>query len=207
MTDVWPIVHTERAALVADLEGLSPEQWGHPSLCSGWSVHDVAAHLVNNARVTPFGIVWAMARARFDFDRQNHQGMRRAQGATPADTLASLRGVVGRTSGPPAPLDSRLVEEVLHGEDIRRPLGITRAYEPEAVLRALRYQARTSEELGGGRQVAARVRLRATDADVDTGDGPELAGPALSLLMVISGRAVALDDLAGPGVDLLRDAD
>lgn len=207
MSDVWELVHTERVALVADLEGLTDEQWAIPSLCGGWSVHDVAAHLVANALNTRLGVVWEMARAGFDFDRQNDRGMRRAKGATPQLTVQRLREVAGRASGPPAPLDSRLVEEVLHGEDIRRPLGIDHAYEPAAVRRSLLYQARTPTAIGGGRQVAERVTLRATDADLGLGTGPELVGPALSLLMVISGRTVALSDVTGPGIDRVRAPD
>jgi uncharacterized protein (TIGR03083 family) len=46
MSDIWPVVHAERRALAADLADLSPEQWQTPSLCAGWSVHDVLAHMV-----------------------------------------------------------------------------------------------------------------------------------------------------------------
>lgn len=204
MTDIWPLVHSEREALIRDLAQLTDEQWTTPSLCEGWSVHDVAAHLVDNAKATGLGLVWAMARARFDFDRQNDQGMRRERGDSPHETLGRLREVAGRTTGPPVSLDSRLVEEVLHGEDIRRPLGVRHDYEPEAVARSLAHQARTSVAMGGGKQVAAKVGLRATDADIAIGEGPEVTGPAVSLLMVISGRAVALADLDGPGVAALR---
>ncbi|MFJ6133733.1 maleylpyruvate isomerase family mycothiol-dependent enzyme [Janibacter terrae] len=203
MTDVWELVHAERAALADDLERLTEEQWLQPSLCEGWSVHDVAAHLVDNARATPFGVVWAMVRARGDFDRQNQRGMERHRGVTPRETLSGLREVAARRTGPPAPVDSRLVEEVLHGEDIRRPLGIWHDYSAEAVERTLRYQARVSQGLGGGRQRAERVTLHATDLDLSIGDGPEVRGPALALLMVISGRSAALPDLEGPGVSLL----
>ncbi len=144
-----------------------------------------------------------MLRARFDFDRQNAQGIARERGATPHETLERLRRVATRTSTPPAPLDSRLVEEVIHGEDIRRPLGIERRYPSEAVVRSLRYQARTSVALGGSKQRIAAVRLRATDADLSIGNGPEATGPAVSLLLAISGRTVALSDLEGPGVSAL----
>lgn len=204
MTDTWPLVHAERAALIRDLEGLTADQWATPSLCDAWTVHEVSAHLVDNAKATRLGVVWAMARARFDFDQQNEDGMRRERGDSPRETLERLRQVADRTTGPPAPVDSRLVEEVLHGEDIRRPLGIRHEYAPEAVTRSLEYQVRTSVAMGGAKQVAARVGLRASDGDVVIGDGPEVVGPALSLLMVVSGRTVALDDLDGPGVDLLR---
>lgn len=44
MNDVWPLVHGERAALIRDLAGLDDRQRDEPSLCAGWSVHDVVAH-------------------------------------------------------------------------------------------------------------------------------------------------------------------
>lgn len=204
MTDVWELVQQERVSLVDDLADLTEEQWETPSLCSGWTVHDVAAHLVDNARTTRWGIVVAMARARFDFDRQNDQGVARHKGVTPAETLARLREVTGRRTTPPAPLDSRLVEEVAHGEDIRRPLGIVRAYPEESVLRALTHQLRTSVSLGGGKQRAAGLRLVATDAQLAYGAGAEVRGPLVSLLLAVSGREAALDDLDGSGATRLR---
>jgi uncharacterized protein (TIGR03083 family) len=203
MTDVWELVRREREALVEDLAGLTDAQWELPSLCGGWTVHDVAAHLVDNARTTRLGIVVAMVRARFDFDRQNDAGVAREKGATPAETLERLRAVVGRRTTPPAPLDSRLVEEVVHGDDVRRPLGVHRDYPTETVERALAHQLRTSVGLGGGKQRAAGLRLVATDADWSHGEGPEVRGPLVSLLMVVSGRAEPLDDLTGPGLDQL----
>src|SRR6478735_2185201 len=202
MTDAWELVRREREALVEDLAGLTDEQWELPSLCGGWTVHDVAAHLVDNARTTRLGIVAAMVRARFDFDRQNDAGVAREKGATPAETLDRLRAVVGRRTTPPAPLDSRLVEEVVHGEDVRRPLD----YPTETVERALAHQLRTSVGLGGGKQRAAGLRLVATDADWSHGEGPEARGPLVSLLMVVSGRDAALEDLTGPGLDRLEAA-
>ncbi|KOX25665.1 MULTISPECIES: maleylpyruvate isomerase family mycothiol-dependent enzyme [unclassified Streptomyces] len=204
--DVWPMVHAERAALVEDLGRLGEEQWDEPSLCAGWTVHDVVAHLVDTARTTRLGFVVGLAGARFDFDRQNARGVARERGATPGETLERLRRVASRRSTPPAPLDSRLVEEVVHGEDIRRPLGLTRAYPPSAVGRALRLQVRTPASFGGARELLARVRLSATDADVRMGAGPEVTGPALSLLLAVCGREAAFGDLDGPGVAVLSSA-
>lgn len=206
MADVWELVHQERRSLIDDLSGLADDQWETPSLCRGWTVHDVVAHLVDNARTTRIGIVVAMVKARFDFDRQNDQGVAREKGATSAETLGRLREVAGRTSTPPAPLDSRLVEEVVHGEDVRRPLDIVRTYPSESVQRALAYQLKASVALGGGKQRAAGLRLVATDADLMVGEGPEVRGPAVSLLLAVSGRSAALADLAGPGRDRLEAA-
>jgi uncharacterized protein (TIGR03083 family) len=205
MTDVWPLVHAERHALVDDLSGLSDEQWRTPSLCAGWTVHDVAAHLVGNASpISIPGLVIAMARARFDFDRMNQADAARELGDGPAYTLRRLREVAGNTDAPPfVPLVVRLVEEVVHGEDVRRPLGIAHDYPLAAVVPALEHQVRTKVSIGGGRERAAGVRLRATDADVAIGDGPEVSGPAVSLLLAVSGRSEARADLAGPGLSAL----
>lgn len=203
MNDVWPIVHAERAALIADLELLTDAQWDVPSLCEGWSVHDVVAHIIDTAMTTRLGFVFGLARAGFDFDRQNAEGVERERGPDPAATLRTLREVAGRTWTPPAPMDSRIVEMVVHGEDIRRPLGIIRHYPPDAVARALQLQARTRVGFGGAKEHLSSVRVIATDSDVAVGVGPEVHGPSLSLLLALSGRRVALAELHGPGVDVL----
>lgn len=195
MADVWSLVHAERRALIDDLGGLDERQWQEPSLCAGWTVHDVVAHLIDTARTTRLGFLIGLARARFDFDRQNERGVVREREDTPHEALERLRQVASRTSTPPAPLDSRLVEEVVHGEDVRRPLRLTRTYPSETVLRALHLQARTPASFGGAKDLLSRVALTAVDAEVSTGDGPQVSGTALSLLLAISGRRVALEDL------------
>ena len=87
MSDIWSRVHDERRALIADLAGLPAQAWEQPSLAAGWTIHDVAAHLVDNARTTPLWLVVAMAKARFDFDRQNANGVAAAKGSSPEETL------------------------------------------------------------------------------------------------------------------------
>ena len=203
MRDVWSMVHAERAALVDDLGDLDDARWGARSLCAAWTVHDVVAHLVHAAHTTRLGATVGFVRAGFDLDRQNRDGIRRHSGASPQQTLARLAQVAGNRKTPLAPLDSRLVEAVVHGEDIRRPLGLTRSYPSEAVTRSLRLQARVPAAFGGARELLTRVHLTAADADLSVGRGPEVSGPALSLLLAICGRRVALADLVGPGVAAL----
>ena len=135
MKDVWPVVHAERLALIEDLEPLSESQWSTPSLCAGWSVHDVVAHLVETAKESVPSFVRYFAAARFDFDRYNANGVARERGEVPRETLDEFCRVAFRTSSPPAPRDTRLVEMFVHGEDIRRPLGIGRDYPAGYVVR------------------------------------------------------------------------
>lgn len=196
---VWPVVHSERRALISDLELLTPAQWNRPSLCPGWDIHDVLAHLVDTAKTTRLRFLRTMIAARFDFDRANKDGITRARASTPEATLAEFRRVQDTTKTPPAPLATRLVEAIVHGEDIRRPLGLLHSYPDESVDAALRYQLKTGISMGGGKERAAGFTLQASDSHFEHGSGPEVQGTPLALLMAVSGRPVSTQDFSGEG--------
>lgn len=206
MNEIWDVVHEERRALAADLAELEPDAWETPSLCPGWTVHDVVAHLVNDARTTWAGFAGELFRARFDFDALNENGVARERRADPRETLENLRSVSGRTSSAPAPLVTRLVEAFVHGEDIRRPLGISRSYPPGPLLDALKHQLSTSTGFGGGKERAAGVILEATDTDFHwkptkpaVNAVPVVRSSTLALLLAVSGRPLRPGELAGDG--------
>ena len=203
MTEIWPVVHAERRALARDLEHLPVPRWATPSLCPGWDVHDVLAHLVDDAGTTRVGFLRRLAAAGFDFDRCNARGVARERRADPRATLAAFRAVSDRTTSAPAPPATRLVEAFVHGEDIRRPLGIRRDYPAAPVAEALRHQLRTGVRFGGGQERAHGLRLVATDAGVETGTGPDVRGTAIALLLAVSGRPVEPGELAGAGAAAL----
>ncbi|MET0898290.1 MAG: maleylpyruvate isomerase family mycothiol-dependent enzyme [Mycobacterium sp.] len=188
-SQVWPVVHAERARLVSDLEGVSVEQWSMPSLCPGWTVHDVLAHLIDTAKTSRIGFVRRMIRARFDFDGDNALGITREKRDDPAATLEAMQSAQHLTLTPPVAWATRYVEAFVHGEDIRRPLGIAADYPVDAVVEALRYQAKTAVGIGGGRERVQGLRLIATDADFEFGEGDEVSGRAIDLLLAVSGRA------------------
>jgi uncharacterized protein (TIGR03083 family) len=71
--DIWPVVHAERRALAADLAGLTPEQWAMPSTCTGWSVHDVLAHMVATAKETPPRFFVGMLTSGFRLSRMTEK--------------------------------------------------------------------------------------------------------------------------------------
>jgi uncharacterized protein (TIGR03083 family) len=201
---IWPTIHAERASLAGELAGLADEQWAAPSLCSEWSVHDVLAHLLSAAKMTPPKFVAAFAAAGFNFDRfAGNQVVREGRGG-PAATMSAFRAAQDRTSAPPGPKDTWLGEAFVHGEDIRRPLGITHAYPLPEVARAVAFYAKSNAIIGGRNRVAG-LTLTASDTDFSVGSGPVVEGPAISLLLAASGRPVALADLAGPGVATLRE--
>lgn len=203
MNPTWTIVHAERDALIRDLETVPANRWSTSSLCPGWDVHDVLAHLVDDATTTRPGFALAMMRARFDFHRMNAMGIARERATDPQTTLAAFRDVRDRTTSAPAPLATRLVEIIVHGEDIRRPLDLRHSYPVTAVAAALRHQLGTSVKMGGGKERAEGLHLVATDSDIDTGEGQEVRGTTLALLLALSGRPVAPQELTGPGATRL----
>lgn len=199
--ETWSAVHLERIALFDDLKSLTPDQWTLPSLCPGWDVHDVLAHLIDSAKTTRLGFICRLIAARFDFDKDNAVGVSKERRTDPAETLQAFGEVISLTSTPPADLATRLVEAYVHGEDIRRVLGIQGNYPTKHVLTALAYQLRTSTKMGGGKERAAGWKLVATDAEFEFGEGPEIRGNAISLLMAVSGRPIAAEELAGAGAE------
>jgi uncharacterized protein (TIGR03083 family) len=200
---IWPTIHAERRALADDLAGLRPEQWKTQSLCTEWNVHEVLAHLVSAAKMTPPKFMANFAGAGFKFDRFAARQVATEAKGGPDATLAAFTAAQSRTSAPPGPKETWLGEAFVHGEDIRRPLGIRHSYPPESVARAIAFYARSNAIIGGKKRIEG-LTLKATDTDFSVGSGPLVEGPAISLLLAASGRGSALDELSGPGVDTLR---
>lgn len=197
--DIAAAVIVQRRSLIDDLAGLDPTQWDRPTACAGWSVHDVLAHVSDTASCTRATFVVDMIASRGDFDAANQRGVDRRRRADPDQTLAEFRDAVDRTVGPPAPAATRLVEVVVHGEDIRRALDLEHRYPAEIVATALEYQHTAAASVGGGRERAAGLRLVATDSAYDAGSGPEVTGTTLALLLALCGRPVRPGELTGPG--------
>jgi uncharacterized protein (TIGR03083 family) len=201
--DIWPVIHAERRALAEDLSNLSNADWTQPSLCSQWTVRDVLAHMTSAARMTPPAFFATLAGSGFRFERLQDKGVAANRGGSPADTLAGFESVLTSVKHPPGPADTWLGETIVHAADIRRPLGIKHAYPADAVVRVADFYQGSNLLIGSKRRIDG-IALRATDAEWSHGTGPEVSGPMLSLVLAMTGRKAALDDLAGDGVSALR---
>jgi uncharacterized protein (TIGR03083 family) len=201
--EIWPVIHDERRALAADLRERAGEDWARPSLCGEWTVRDVLAHMTSTTTLTPPAFFARLAACGFSFDKLQRSGVAANRGSSAAETLSNFEARVTSVKHPPGPADTWLGETIVHAEDIRRPLGIEHRYPAEAVLQIANFYQGSNLLIGSKRRIEG-LRLRATDADWTHGTGPEVSGPLLSLVMAMTGRRQALDDMAGDGVATLR---
>lgn len=197
----WSAVLDLRLRIADLLAELEPAEWDAASLCRGWRVRDVAGHLALVPTITLGEMIAVAPRARFSPNRINTVLAVRRGSADPGDIVAELRRHAAdrRTA---AGLDTRnsLFDLIVHSQDIALPLGREFAVPaPDSVWGLHRVWA-----MGWpfhARRRLAGVTLRATDADWTVGDGPEIAGPALALLLALTGRtAAARDSLQGAGL-------
>jgi uncharacterized protein (TIGR03083 family) len=203
--DLFDQIAAERREFADLVDELTEEQLRTPSLCGDWTVRDVAGHLLMPL-VTPLRtILAAMVRARGNFDRAN-SAMARRVAEQPVPTIASaLRERAGSHFTPPGfgPI-APLTDLQIHGQDVRRPIGVPREFDPARLTASLDFlmtPRATRAFVAKGR--VDGLRFVADDFDWSSGDGPLVRGPGEALLMAISGRTVALGELTGDGVAVL----
>lgn len=206
MSEMWDVIAAERGALADQLAGLTESQWDTPSLCVGWTVRQTLAHMASTPQFTPLGFVGGMVRNGFSFNRFSESAIAQNLGAGPAETLATFRSVQHSRKAPPGPKVTWLGETIIHAEDIRRPLGIAHDYPTASVIEVADFYKGSNMMIGAKDRIAG-VTLRATDTDWTHGEGPVAEGPILSLLMMMTGRGAAIEDLSGEGVATLRTRD
>lgn len=191
----------ERLQLCSILEQLEPEDWETPSLCDGWTVRDVVAHLALATHETMRDMLVAMIKARGNFDRMTKDtAIDRAMQFEPRALIEQIRSTAASTRRAPmsSPLDP-LVDIIVHTQDITRPLG--RTYTPTTDTVTLALDHAVNSRWYGGAKRFADVALLTTDAawTGGTGDQP-VTGPGVDLLLVATGRAAGIDGLTGSGV-------
>jgi len=203
MSEIWPMIKAEREACADVVEKLTPEQLSTPSWCEGWSVRDVAGHMIATGDMT-FGSFYSnLFKSGFRFSVMANRLAAANRDGDPATLASRLRAKSSGPNHPPGPTVAMLGEAVVHGEDIRRPLRVSRTI-PEATLVAVADFYKKSNLILGAKRRIAGLRLKATDADWSHGDGPEVTGPMASLVLAMTGRSEAIAELSGEGTETLR---
>src|SRR3954462_2444621 len=203
--DVWRAIDDQRRQLVGLLEDLSDKEWDHPSLCEGWTVRQVAAHVALQ------NTTWSML-PRGVLDMIKSRGMNGAIQAVacrhalrPTDQItAEIRDRIGVWR--PLPTVTYLesaIDYLVHPQDIAVPLG-RRLEMPTDVAAVAAQRVWTSPRMFHARKNFAGYRLVATDTDWTAGQGNEVTGPIRALLLLLTGRPALLADLSGPGAAALQ---
>ena len=205
------LVDDERRALIDTLGSLTDEQWQVPSLCSGWRVVDVAAHLAWAPVLGPVAGAVAMARHGFSMNRMIAGSAvawsARGRGAI-LEQLERNRATGARPIGMPEV--AALADAVVHAIDVRRPLGLAHPVPPAAVAQVAGFALATPWPLnavigGSTRRRVTGVRLVVPEAGWDHGDGPEVTLSSEAAIRLTYGRPVAPDELSGEGAPVLRE--
>jgi uncharacterized protein (TIGR03083 family) len=203
--DTWTTITSGREALADYLDGLAEPDWSRPTLCAGWTVKDVAAHMLVIPTMSKGTVFRSFVGAGFNLEKMNAKFVRQIGAAmSTADIAAATRASAGSRSMPPGlKLPGVLTELAVHSLDLSdgtdRPFGLP----VEVYIAALNHLKDVQPVFGSKKRIAG-LTLRTTDADWTTGTGPTVEGPASQLLLAIAGRRPSLDRLSGDGLATLR---
>jgi len=201
---VWRTIDQERAELADLMETFTDADWQMPSLCEGWRVRDVAAHLTLAQMGVLPGLV-AFARARGSFNAMIHDTAVRQAELPVEDYPVLLREMLGsRRKAPTVSMIEPMLDALVHGQDMVVPLGRRREMPAEAAAVA----AQRAWSMSWPFHVRKRLHgftLNATDHPWSAGEGAVVEGPVQALLMLVTGRHVVIPELSGPGAEALRD--
>lgn len=202
MPTTTQLVEAERRDLADFLETVAPQQWDAESLCEGWSVRDVVAHVVSYEGVGAGDLAKRFTRGRFLLNRINAVALQERREREPEALIrllrehATPRGLTSAFGGRVA-----LVDTLMHHQDIRRALGVPREVPAERLRVALPF-ALVAPPIKAAWHVRG-VKVVATDIGWSGGFGPEVLGTAEAVLMVMGGRRAVAGELTGPGAPRL----
>jgi uncharacterized protein (TIGR03083 family) len=183
----------------------SAEEWARPSLCDGWSNHDVLAHLVVGYSAGAVAVTAEMRRHSWSFDRANAAMARSLAVRTPMQLLDDFDRLTQRPRGlgryfPPQLL---LGDHITHELDMLFALGRAPAIPADGLVAVLNTQVSVPNPFVPAYRNGRGLRLVATDADWTHGHGPLVRGPAAELVSVLGNRPAMLTRLDGDGVEVL----
>jgi uncharacterized protein (TIGR03083 family) len=199
---IQDLIAEQRTELAAVLTGLTDEQWDAPSLCEGWAVRHVVAHVTMPFRYSMPKFLRELAKAGGSFQKMSDGVASRDAELPRAELIAALRDNADNPWRPPGGgYEAALTHDVIHGLDITRALGIERAVRPEAIRTVLDLIAEPKTRGHFGVELDG-VELQATDLDWSSGSGAPLRGRAEDLALVLTGRRIGDDALDGAGARL-----
>jgi uncharacterized protein (TIGR03083 family) len=190
-------IAAERQALATMLAGLTPEQWDAPTLCAGWRVREVTAHITMPFRYSTDEYLRELQASGGDFSQMSDRCARRDAARPATELVAALAGNVHHPWQPPGGgFEGALSHDVIHGLDITVPLATGRRVPEPHLLTVLGFLVGR----GGGEVFGtdlAGVKLRADDLDWSYGSGEPVTGLGQHLLLAMAGRKLPAGLLHG----------
>lgn len=188
---VWRHIDEQRANLADMLDGLEPERWSTPSLCEGWTVREVAAH-ITHSQLPKSTMMFELLRYGFRFNVMIHRAALRDR-RSPGELVAALRDMRGSRRRPPGTSElDPLLDVLVHTQDVAVPLGIDRPMPVDAAVVAAE-RVWTSGFPFNARRRLRGMELVATDADFRVGEGRRVEAPIRDILMMLTGRSAPGD--------------
>ncbi|WP_280277216.1 maleylpyruvate isomerase family mycothiol-dependent enzyme [Nocardia wallacei] len=197
----WQHIEQQRRAIADLLADLTPEEWEAESLCAGWRIREVAAHIALTPEPpSPLVLLRTGLHVRGDYNRLIDELTRAYAVRPPWELVTRLRVNAASRRLPKLTNHSNILfDTIVHGQDIALPLGRALAVPPAAAAAGATRAAKVGRPVWNRHRLAG-IRLCAIDIDWAYGTGREIYGPILALLLLITGRTALLDQVTGPGV-------
>lgn len=187
-------------ALADCVESLTDQQWEAPSLCEGWSIRDVVAHVTMPARYSEAEFMNELKGFEFDFTRlSNAIAARDGQLPTPRLTADLRCEILHHWTPPGGDQRGALNHAVIHALDIAAPLNQTHVINDDTITIVLDDLTAGETYAHFGTVIKGR-RIEANDINWSYGSGTELRGPARELALNLCGRTIPNGHLEGTPV-------
>ncbi|MGH3204397.1 MAG: maleylpyruvate isomerase family mycothiol-dependent enzyme [Streptosporangiaceae bacterium] len=198
MDTIQDMIAAQRGELAAVLDALPGSGWDQPTLCAGWRVREVVAHVTMPFRYSGRRFLLELARSRGKFNQMADRVARRdAARMSPAELAETVRSNIGHPWRPPGGgLAGALAHDVIHGLDITVPLGLAFTIPEQRLRRVLPASANEKTVMFFGTDLTG-IEFRARDLDWTLGSGTPLTGTAADLLLAMCGRKLPAGRLSG----------
>ncbi|MFF3467769.1 maleylpyruvate isomerase family mycothiol-dependent enzyme [Streptomyces sp. NPDC001984] len=200
MTDdasLQPLLAHNFLALADLLDSISDAQWETSSLCEGWRIREVIAHLTMPVRYSEQAFMAELRDCDFDFTRLSNQIAARDATLATTELVANLRtDVMHHWTPPGGGYHGALNHVVIHGLDVTVPLRVPRRSSDEAMIVVLDGLTDGGGHSHFGVEIDGRS-LQATDIDWSWGAGSSLCGTADDLALALCGRSLPYAHLEG----------
>jgi uncharacterized protein (TIGR03083 family) len=190
VSELQPLLAKELASLADALAPLDDASWSQPSLCEGWAVRHVVAHLTMAARYDAEAFGSELAADGFDFQAMSDRIAQRDGELPPATLLTDLQSdALATFEQPGGGWVGSISHVVIHGLDVTLPLGLARSAGDEATGLILDQLVSPGDRTLFGVEIGDRL-FRATDLAWEHGTGSPFDATAGELVAILSGRSV-----------------